>query len=521
MNTAYKPTNLILNSKFVSWHRLGIFFAILTIFLAATGISSARSADYNRQKPTSRSALPQDSSRLLGHSIRNPYNASDYMSRLAGELTPEGRRILLFGFEEGRERPAGSPRRVLSTPREPIEVQRSRVPVVEQIPERPFPPAGVPIAMQPTTAAPVVNHIETPTAPTGAEEQGNLLKSLEEVLARADKLTDKLTALEKAAAPAVVEPALPVPAERGPLGEPEEPIEEPQVPSPTPSPAKAYLVYSPAKEKQDLTEIPKKALPDAGKPIDLGEPPRVSGDKLAPAEAPAQREPKAQEAPKKIIKKPEKPLLGADEPTYLDKLLASIEQAPKQPIQKPQIALTAPKTPIDLEKPTARTLQKPTSPGGEHFKTAWRHAGFALDDVVNVITCGHGSDRAVQFRENDGKNPSSHLEKVTDEGGQTIDNVLNVFYSTGDAVLIDSLPDFKNETYKSNHALLRPCIFSGKTVLTSWKTVENVGNTLTWGYFDNVTGSAVMLIWDIIESLRYSCQGIADFTIGRIGAAKN
>jgi hypothetical protein len=39
-----------------------------------------------------------------------------------------------------------------------------------------------------------------------------------------------------------------------------------------------------------------------------------------------------------------------------------------------------------------------------------------------------------------------------------------------------------------------------------WKTTEEVGNAVTWGYFDNVTGCVGLIIEDVIELLKHAGQ---------------
>ncbi len=182
-------------------------------------------------------------------------------------------------------------------------------------------------------------------------------------------------------------------------------------------------IYFPTAEKQNLIVNPKSALRNAGKPTDSGQP-------MAPA----------------------------------------IEQAPQQAIERPEKALVSPGELFDLDKSSGLTEHRPTY-SEQHFKTAANHAGFVVDDIVGVFTLGLGSKRAAQFRENDGKELGYYLAKAGDEGGQAIDNVLNVFYSIGDVILLDSLPNIKNGTYEDNQALLRPFVFSGKAITTGWKTI--------------------------------------------------
>jgi hypothetical protein len=237
-------------------------------------------------------------------------------------------------------------------------------------------------------------------------------------------------------------------------------IVRPEIALPTQENTKPSLVFPRETEQQNPIVSPDIIQPDADKPSDSGE-----------REAPA------------------------------------FELTPVRPIGKPDQTLAVPGEYFDSNKSSSLRGHQPTY-SEQHFKEAANHAGYVVDDVIGVFTAGLGSKRAAPLRENDGKSFGSYLAKTGNEGGKTINNVINVFYSLGDVILLDSLPNPENETYKDNHALLRPFIFSGKAIITGWKTIESTGNTLTFGYFDNVTGSAGMCAVDIAGFFIHGCQGI-------------
>ncbi|OHB68385.1 MAG: hypothetical protein A2Y77_09120 [Planctomycetes bacterium RBG_13_62_9] len=79
-------------------------------------------------------------------------------------------------------------------------------------------------------------------------------------------------------------------------------------------------------------------------------------------------------------------------------------------------------------------------------------------------------------------------------------------YSLADLILLNSLPDGSGAAYQDNHPVVRPLIFTGRTIGAAWKTTEEAGNALTWGYFDNVTGCLGMVIEDLMELLKHAGQ---------------
>lgn len=146
----------------------------------------------------------------------------------------------------------------------------------------------------------------------------------------------------------------------------------------------------------------------------------------------------------------------------------------------------------------------------ENLEKALRHMGLTIDDLLNFLTIGYHSERAEQFRENDGKPFSYQLKTVGKALKLTTANITDCIYATADLAVFDSLPDIQKPPYFQNHSLVRPFVFGGSAVGSGWKTVESAGNTLTWGYFDNLTGSAGMGIVDLTEILKNLCEAGAN-----------
>jgi hypothetical protein len=103
---------------------------------------------------------------------------------------------------------------------------------------------------------------------------------------------------------------------------------------------------------------------------------------------------------------------------------------------------------------------------------------------------------------------------VVEQGGQTLAEFTDGVYSIIDLMAFDGLTDIQKEVYKDNHPIVRPFVFTGRTIGGSWKTAENIANTLTWGYFDNFSGSAAMCVGDIVESLKHGGQAVTNLPRG-------
>lgn len=182
----------------------------------------------------------------------------------------------------------------------------------------------------------------------------------------------------------------------------------------------------------------------------------------------------------------------------------------KEPLFATGAAKAARSLTEDLEKYRAYAVKEGSRYPEESFEKMLEHAGLCIEDGMNVFTLGYGSDRGLRFRRNDGNDPSWHAETVAEQGEQAIINLADGIYSIADLVTLDYLDDLPKDVYKDNDPIIRPFIFIGRTIGSSWKTTENIGNTLTWGYFDNFSGSAAMCIGDIVESLKHGGQAVSN-----------
>lgn len=160
----------------------------------------------------------------------------------------------------------------------------------------------------------------------------------------------------------------------------------------------------------------------------------------------------------------------------------------------------------DLDKYRAHAVKEGSRDSGRSLKKALEKAGLAVGDGVNVFILGYGSDRAKPFRVNDGKGLLDEPGKVPERAGATAVSFADGVYSLADLIALDSLPDPIKEVYKDNNPLVRPLIFTGRTIGGVWKTTEEIGNAVTWGYFDNVTGCVGIVIEDIMELLKHVGQ---------------
>ena len=103
---------------------------------------------------------------------------------------------------------------------------------------------------------------------------------------------------------------------------------------------------------------------------------------------------------------------------------------------------------------------------------------------------GYNLGGAVSYKENDGDPPLWHMREVREEAGYTLVQLKDGAYSVADVVTLNYLPDLEKEVYYSSIPILRPLVFTGRTLVGSWKMLESTGNMLTWGYFDNLTTPA-------------------------------
>jgi len=164
----------------------------------------------------------------------------------------------------------------------------------------------------------------------------------------------------------------------------------------------------------------------------------------------------------------------------------------------------------DLEKYRTYAVKEGSRYPEENLEKFFLNAGLFLEDGINIFTLGYGSDRGKVFRGNDGNSPLWHAITVVKQGGQTLAEITDGVYSIIDLMAFDSLADIQKEVYKDNNPVVRPLVFAGRAVGSGWKTTENIGNTLTWGYFDNVSGSAAMCVGDVIECIKHGGQAVTN-----------
>jgi len=164
----------------------------------------------------------------------------------------------------------------------------------------------------------------------------------------------------------------------------------------------------------------------------------------------------------------------------------------------------------DLDKYRAYAVKEGSRYPDENLEKFFLNAGLFVEDGINVFTLGYGSDRGKVFRGNDGNSPLWHAKTVGEQGRQTLAEFTDGVYSVIDLMAFDSLADIQKEVYKDNNPVVRPVLFMGRAVGSGWKTSENIGNTLTWGYFDNVSGSAAMCVGDVIECIKQGGQAVTN-----------
>ncbi len=164
----------------------------------------------------------------------------------------------------------------------------------------------------------------------------------------------------------------------------------------------------------------------------------------------------------------------------------------------------------DLDKYRAYSVKEGSRYPEENLQKFFIHAGLFLEDGMNVFTLGYGSDRGIPFRANDGNDPLWQAGTVAEQASLALANFTDGVYSIIDLAAFDLLDDIQKDVYKDNNPIVRPFIFTGRTVGSSWKTTEKIGNTLTWGYFDNVSGSAAMCLGDVVECLKHGGQAVTN-----------
>ena len=160
----------------------------------------------------------------------------------------------------------------------------------------------------------------------------------------------------------------------------------------------------------------------------------------------------------------------------------------------------------DLDKYRAHAVKEGSRDSGESLKKALENAGLAVGDGVNIFVLGYGSDRAKPFRANDGKGFLDDPGRVPAQAGATAVNFADGVYSLADLITFDALPDPGKDAYADNNPLVRPLVFTGQAIGGVWKTTEEIGNAVTWGYFDNVTGCVGIVVEDLMEVLKHVGQ---------------
>lgn len=160
----------------------------------------------------------------------------------------------------------------------------------------------------------------------------------------------------------------------------------------------------------------------------------------------------------------------------------------------------------DLDKYRGHAVKEGSRDSGESLKKALERAGMTVGDGVNVFILGYGSDKAKAFRANDGKGLLDNPGKVPQQAGTAVASFADGVYSLADLITLDALPDPIKDVYKDNNPLVRPLIFTGRTIGGVWKTTEEIGNSVTWGYFDNVTGCVGIVVEDILELFKHVGQ---------------
>jgi hypothetical protein len=172
----------------------------------------------------------------------------------------------------------------------------------------------------------------------------------------------------------------------------------------------------------------------------------------------------------------------------------------------------------DLDKYRAHAVKEGSRASGQNIKKAFERAGLTLEDGVNVFLLGYASRRGEPFRANDGKGLLDEPGKAPQQAGATIGSAGLGLYSVADLVLLNGLPDPNAAPYQDNHPVVRPLLFTGRMVGGVWKTTEEVGNAVTWGYFDNVTGCIGMCIEDILEILKHAGEAVTNLVRGPVVA---
>ena len=188
--------------------------------------------------------------------------------------------------------------------------------------------------------------------------------------------------------------------------------------------------------------------------------------------------------------------------------------------ERPKVRRRTPAEPwslaADLDKYRGHAVREGSRDSVESLGMALERAGLTLEDGVNVFTLGYASERGEPFRGNDGKGPLYEPGRVPQQAGETIVSAGSGVYSLLDLIVFDALDDIEANVYVDNNPLVRPFIYTGRTIGGAWKTTEEIGNAITWGYFDNVTGTVGMCIEDILELLKHTGEAATNLVRGPI-----
>ena len=463
--TAANPrTSDVVHANRTLLRSAGIGLFAMLISAIATSLCIAEGSDPNQ---TPAPASP---------GIKNSMEPEAYMRELAERLgSADGKEMLLRGLNNEQPRPAAvkpAPKKK-PAPTQPIPARSTPPqPVVTQ----PQPPQPVWTQPQSTTAIltqPIWSHpIETepvsqkltliePNAPAASEEARTIIVRDPNVLAA--ELASQPPKRTEPNAPAV------------------------------PAAARTIMVRDP--------NVP--AAPPASQPPRVIEPsaPAVSA---GPAlQQPKPSEPSAPAAPA------ERPPL--DPATWLSIYNKAAEKGLKD-IQAERLAKGNKPWSLgsDLEKYRAHSVKDGSRDSGESLTKALARAGLAVNDGVNVFMLGYASDRAEALRGNDGKGLLDEPGRVPQQAGATLADFGDGLYSLADLITLNALPDPNKPAYRDNVPIVRPIIFAGRTVGGIWKTTEEIGNAVTWGYFDNVTGCLGMLLEDVIEVLKHAGEAVTN-----------
>ena len=170
----------------------------------------------------------------------------------------------------------------------------------------------------------------------------------------------------------------------------------------------------------------------------------------------------------------------------------------------------------DLDKYRAHAVREGSRDSFESLGKAFERAGMTLGDCANIFVLGYASERAAPFRANDGKGLLDEPGKVPAQAGATVVSLGDGIYSLADLVTLDSLPNARKAAYEDNHPVIRPLVFTGEAIGGAWKTTEEVGNALTWGYFDNFTGCIGLCIESLMEVFKHTGQAVTNLARGPV-----